>query len=100
MTSRQKRSDFFRLRPLVPPIGDVGTEKTEKNLDPQKIEQHVLKKVFHCGFKNVFASKPERFSRSVFVFGWAENGKMQFPGARGTFGGETWPPQKFFPESA
>ena len=30
----------------------------------------------------------------------AENGKMQFPGARGTFGGEIRTPQKFLPESA
>ena len=29
----------------------------------------------------------------------AENRKTQFPGARGTFGGEICPPQKFLPES-
>ena len=32
--------------------------------------------------------------------GWAENGKMQFAGARDTFGGEIRTPQKFLPESA
>ena len=30
----------------------------------------------------------------------AENRKMQFPGARGTFGGKIRPPQKFLPEIA
>ena len=32
--------------------------------------------------------------------GWAENGKMQFAGARGTFGEKIWTPQKYLPESA
>ena len=40
---------------------------------------------------------PERFEESRAR---AENTKMQFPGARGTFGGEVWPPQKFLPEFA
>ena len=34
------------------------------------------------------------------IRGWAKKGKMQFPGARGTFGGGIWTPQKFLPESA
>ena len=32
--------------------------------------------------------------------GWAENGKMQFPSARGTFWGNIRTPHKFLPESA
>ena len=30
----------------------------------------------------------------------AKDTKMQFPGARGTFGEKIWPPQKFLPEIA
>ena len=61
---------YFPFWPLVPPKGAVCTEKTwlfsgQKIIGPEKIEFF-----FRCRFKNVFASKTERFLRFfLLVFG-------------------------------
>ena len=59
-------------------------------LDPQVVAKGDL-----LGFWPVLGrGRLEKFRARV------KNGKTQFPGARGTFGGKIRPPQKFLPEIA